>query len=51
MMRKVHLLPPRGGAACGRQFVETTPEINEVNCEECIAEHEAYLEEQERRYG
>lgn len=49
---KTHLLPPRGGmTACGDFHcadVTTTPEINEVTCDKCIAEHDAFCE---RTYG
>jgi hypothetical protein len=46
----IHLLKPRGGAACGADVddSEMSPDINHVTCEACIAAHDAYLEETEK---
>jgi hypothetical protein len=48
-MRKMHLLALRGGAACGAQFVECSPEHNDVTCLACIEEHERALKAQEKK--
>ena len=46
----MHLLPTRGClSACGRDVprASLSPEINEITCRACLAEHDAYMARQD----
>jgi hypothetical protein len=48
----MHLLRPRGGSECGAACGEddSSPEINDVTCPECLAGHEEYLKKYDREH-